>query len=179
MYLTEFSISLEGDSDIGAINGIRERLRIKIKVDHMHGNRAQKLAGLIKRTYYDKYIVCKDLHTYPQAIINKIYKDTLNNIEKHQHENVRLLVIKHAVEAWFLSDINAINSVFKCNINKEINNPESILDPSQYLHELLNNKGRWYYKERETSRKIMINSDFQKIRSKCKSFDQLLKIFES
>lgn len=145
----------------------------------MRGNDVKKLSSFIKHRYADNYIVCKDLHRYPRDSILSIFNRTMNNIPEYDRDNIHLVIVSHALEAWYLADINAINSVFGVNIRREIQNPEGIEDPADYLDDLLKKHGKRYRKNPTKAKEMMAQADLPLIRSKCPTFNELMTILEN
>jgi len=166
----------EGPTDRGAIRSVAKRLGIKVRVSLMLGNRVEKLKGTIigLAAYHDKFIVLKDLHTYQEDAINRRYGAVLKELDTYLKKKARLVIVRHAIEAWFLADINALNRTFNCRIEREIPNPEGIKDPAKKLNEILEGYGKRYYKSEEIGKKIMMEADLDKIAEKSSSFKRFL-----
>jgi len=177
IFLSEILFTVEGVTDRGAVKGVAHKYRKKIIVDLMDGNRACKIKGLIKTRKCEKYVLIKDLHTYEEQSIRKIYNNVKNNINAHLKDLVDLIIIKYEIETWFLSDIDAINKVFNCDIRIKINNTEDITDPSTYLDEILITHGKRYIKNEKLAYNIMQEANYEILSNKCSSFKAFLKYF--
>jgi len=175
--MSSFLLSVEGISDQGAFEGLNTRLSQIIKSNQTNGNRPNKICGYFKhRSGFSKYILCKDLHTFPIENINKIYNEAKGMLDDYDKPIFEKLVIQNAIEAWFLSDIDAINYVFNCNITTNVANPESIENPDDYLTNLLRKQGKEYIKSKEISKRIMMEMDLGLLQSKCSSYQDFINI---
>ncbi len=170
--------SLEGERDRGAIKGITVQLRRKIKTDLMGGNNVRRLKGLISARRVDAYIILKDLHRMTEQEIRAVYNQTRAKLDPHDRDRTHLVIIPHAIEAWFLGDINAINEVYGVNIVQPVPDPESIEKPDKYLNRLLQQFNKQYIKNEQKSREIIEKADLDAIRGKCPSFDSYMSITE-
>lgn len=166
----------EGMTERGAIRSIANELRIRVRVNPMHGNRLEKLTGTIRAhaTGYDKFIVLKDLHTYQEDTLRRRYNDVLRALDTHFRERTKFLIVRHAIEAWFLADINALNRTYNCRIEGEITNPEEIEDPAEELTRLLERYGKKYIKSEKAGARIMEEADLDKVSEKAPSFRTFL-----
>jgi hypothetical protein len=166
----------EGVTDRGAIKSVAKRLDLKVRVNLMHGNRLDKLIGTsrVLAAAYDKFIVLKDLHTYQEDTIRRRYRATLRALAAHLIGRIRFLTVRHAIEAWFLADINTLNRVYNCRIEREIMNPEEIEDPAERLTRLLERYGKRYIKSEKAGERIMKEADLQKVSEKAPSFRTFL-----
>lgn len=170
-------LSVEGPSDQGAFDGLNLRLPQIIIAHPTNGNRPNKICGYFKhRQGFSKYIMCKDLHSYRDQDINRLYNEAKSKLDDQDKPLFEKLTIKHAIEAWFLSDIMALNTVFHCDLITPIPNPEHIENPDGYLTELLRTQGKDYIKNRNVSKEIMKNIDLTKLEIKCSSFQDFIKI---
>lgn len=175
--MSSFLLTVEGPSDQGVFDGLNNRLPQNIIAKPVNGNRPKKISGFFKhRRGYNKYIMCKDLHTFPQEKINQFYNEAKNKLDRHDKPLFEQLTIKYAIEAWFLCDINALNITFNCNITQKVNDPEVIENPDIYLTTLLRKQGRNYFKGREVSRIIIENMDLTKLANKSTSYKKFIQI---
>ena len=170
-------LSVEGPSDQGVFDGLNQRLPQNIVAHPTNGNRPNKISGYFKhRQGFSKYIMCKDLHSYREQDINRLYNEAKAELDDQDKPLFEKLIIKFAIEAWFLSDIEALNTVSHCDINTPIINPENIENPDEYLTELLRTQGKDYIKNRNISKEIMKNIDLTKLHNNCSSYQDFINI---
>ena len=166
----------EGDTDVGAIRAVAKKLRVRVRPRRMIGNRPEKIArtcrALAQR--YDKFIVLKDLHRYREETIKRIYRDTLRFADASLGKEINFLIVRHAIEAWFLADADALSRIYNCRVT-EIPDPEEIENPAEELGRLLEKYGKRYIKSERISERIMNEADLQKVSKKSLSFKTFLK----
>ncbi|RLG95586.1 hypothetical protein DRO37_01960 [Candidatus Bathyarchaeota archaeon] len=169
-------VLVEGVTEKGAIKSIAKRLGAKIKVVLMRGNRIGKVRGVIRTlgSKYDKFIILKDLHKYPEKAIMERYNRIRRTISADLRERVKLVIVRHAIEAWFLADTDAVSRVFNCRWLRAIRDPESIEDPAEELNNMLKRKGKLYYKAENIAERIMREADLEVISKKASSFREFL-----
>jgi len=166
----------EGDTDVGAVRAIAKKLHVRARPRRMVGNRPKKIARTCRALAhrYDKFIVLKDLHKYQEGTIKRIYRETLGFVDSYFDKKIKFLIIRHAIEAWFLADADALSRIYNCRVN-EIPNPEEIENPAEELERLLEKYGKKYIKSERISERIMKEADLQKISKKSFSFRTFLK----
>jgi len=164
----------EGDTDVGAIKAVSKRLRVRVRPRRMVGNRPEKVARICRALAqeYDKFIILKDLHRYKEETIKRIRKDVLRVV--HFDKKIFFLIIRHAIESWFLADADALSRVYNCRVT-EISDPEEIENPADELGRLLGKHGKKYIKSEWVSKRIMDEADLQKVSKKSASFKKFLK----
>lgn len=172
--MPDIQFTVEGPTDRGAIKSVARRFRVKINTDLMYGNRVERLKGLIRSRYFDKYVIVKDLHRRKEESIRRTYNRVVRGVNSRYRNNIGLVIVKHEIEAWFLADIEALNRVYNCRINEEIRNPEDIPNPAEELDNLLRRYGKEYIKSESTASKIMEEVDLEKISEKAPSFRRFL-----
>jgi len=172
--LTKKIIIVEGIVDRGAIKGIMYRLNKTAEIKQIRGNRPKKVISIAKNETYDLLIIMKDLHYYTENQILNIFNNIKQNLNVEIYKKIALIIVKHAIESWFLSDINNLNKIYNINITKDISNPENITKPDYELKEILRNKGKNYIKNEEIAKRIMIKADFDQIMRKCVSFKKFI-----
>ena len=81
------------------------------------------------------------------------------------------------IEAWILADINAVTKVITGWVpDKNINNPEGINDPKEYLERMSRNNQRPRYVHAVHNPTIAKHLDVKKIYTKCSSFRPLFHL---
>ncbi|RLE91391.1 MAG: hypothetical protein DRN04_12900 [Thermoprotei archaeon] len=118
-------IFVEEPIDRGVVSAILEKLNLRktIKIRLMRGNRLELLPKYVN-AYKCKIIVLKDLHTLNEKYLLSKFNRIKNMIEQSSRKHVYLIIVKKAIEAWLLADIESITSHYKCNIKVHIGNPE-------------------------------------------------------
>ena len=166
----------EGDTDVGAIKAVAERLHVRARPRRMIGNRPEKIARTCRvlAQNYDKFIILKDLHRYREEAIERIRRKILGSVDAQTSTRIFFLIVRHAIEAWFLADADALSRVYNCRV-PEISDPEEIENPAEELGRLLERHGKKYIKSERISKRIMDESDLQKVSNKCPSFEKLLE----
>ena len=169
-------VLVKGVTEKGAIRSIAKRLDAKIKVVLMRGNRIEKVRGVIRTlgSKYDKFIILKDLHKYPEKAIMERYNRIRRTISADLRERVKLVIVRHAIEAWFLADTDAVSRVFNCRWFRAIRDPESIEDPAEELNNMLKREGKLYYKAENIAERIMKEADLEVISKKAAAFREFL-----
>lgn len=82
-----------------------------------------------------------------------------------------VLIPKEEIEAWLLSDINALKKVFKLKNTPSIPlNPESIDSPKEYLSRLVSRNSQTDYLNTIHNRKIAKELDLNNLKRRCNSF---------
>jgi len=178
--MSDILIMSEGVTDRGAIKTVAKRLRIRTRFVLMHGNQLRKIKGVVEvnSSKYDKFIVLKDLHTHREENIRKWYNAARRDLSAELRDRLTFVIVKHAIEAWFLADTDALNATYDCSINKEIFNPEDFPNPSEELENLLRKHGKSYIKSEESAARIMQEADLQKISDKAPSFRRLIDLLK-
>jgi len=166
----------EGDTDVGAIKAVAKRLHVRARPRRMIGNRPEKIARICKALAqnYDKFIILKDLHRYREERIEKIRGEILGFVDAQTSTKINFIIVRHAIEAWFLADTDALSKVYNCKV-PEISDPEEIENPAEKLGRLLEKHGKKYIKSERISKRIMDEADLQKVSRKCPSFEKLLE----
>ena len=159
-------VIVEGSSDRGAVEAILGKLNIKGKVLRMRGNNPDRAKRLIRSTCAGgmKAIVLKDLHRLPEDIVSRHLKK-IQSEAKGTMCNVQGIIVRKAIEAWILADIESIATGKKVKIG----NPECINEPNKELDRLIGYVKN-YYRAKELASKIRLNI----ARKRAKSLDQFL-----
>ncbi len=166
----------EGISDKESLQEIfkKENLRKKvIKFD----SRSRLLKKVNKYIFnynekVDIFIILVDSHcTDPLVTFNEVH----NSIELSNIEKVRIHIIKHALETWFLAEENAIKERFGINF-KTISNPETICKPDETLKELLRRAGIIKYQKSIHAKAISKMLNIENLRNKSENFSSFISL---
>ena len=172
-------VFVEGDTEEGFLRGLAERLSLRLKVIKMRGNRPDKLRGWLKVHRPHRCIVLKDLHRRSEEFVEELKRQLARlKIELQLSEEPRVVLVRRAIEAWFLADEVALKEMFGCDV-PAIENPEALSDPARKLSELLRARGKEYVKSYWVARKIAEILDIRKVSKKSKSFSEFLRSIKS
>lgn len=152
----------ENINNIG-IRNFKGRDRLLTKVNKYILN----LGGTI-----DIFIIVVDSHCTNSSIT---YNDVYNSIEESIVEKVRIHVIKHALESWFLAEGNAINRKFRKNFRFP-SNPEGICQPDKELVGFLRRAGRLKYNKSIDAKAISILLDTEDLKNKSRNFNSFIEL---
>jgi len=164
-------VLLEGPTDKGFIETLLTRLNIDGKVRLLGGNKPNKAKRYISSFLgksNGKIVILKDLHRHSHRTLQKI----VSLIEKPPQ--VRVVIVKHAIESWFLADPAAIQTIF--GHSKDIEDPENIPNPDEELDKIAQQCGKRYIKSLEIGRKFAQVCDIGLLKRKCKSFRKFLEV---
>ncbi|RLE78090.1 MAG: hypothetical protein DRJ52_10825 [Thermoprotei archaeon] len=175
--MSETVIFVEGPSDRGVVSAILKKLNLRktIKIRLMRGNKLEFLPKYIN-AYKCKIVVLKDLHTYNEEYLLARFNRIKNMIEKSLREHIYLIVVKKAIEAWLLADIESITSYYKRSIKVHIGDPEKIDDPAEELDKILNKCNKRYIKNENIAHNLALQIDLQKACRKSRSLSEFIKI---
>jgi len=164
-------VLLEGQTDKGFIETLFTRLNIDGKVRVLGGNNPNKARRYINSFLAksnNKIVILKDLHRHSQRMLQKI----ISLIERPPQ--VTVVIVKHAIESWFLADPAAIRTIF--GHSKDINEPEKIPNPDEELDKIAQQCGKRYIKGLEIGRKFAQVCDIRLLKQKCESFKKFLEV---
>lgn len=120
----------------------------------------------------DIFIILVDSHcTNPSITEQKVS----NTIDESIVEKVRIHVIKHALETWFLAEGNAINRKYRKNFQFPTN-PEGICKPDEELKNYLRRAGRLKYIKSKDAKAIARLLDTEKLKNVSKNFNSFIKL---
>ena len=120
----------------------------------------------------DIFIIVVDSHcTDPSITHNEVY----NIIEESIIEKVRIHVIKHALESWFLAEGNAINRKYRKNFRFP-SNPEGICQPDKELEDFLRRAGRLKYNKSIDAKAISKLLDTEDLKNKSRNFNSFIEL---
>lgn len=187
-----FAVLAEGDSDFETLAVIIKRIYAQLNPEAPRfrvggkgfGGGAKLLkngGGLLKSMHetgnWSRYVICHDADDQePEErkaqVIEKIIRPARLDC------NACALVPVRELESWILADINCLSKVFgKWRNVKDIQSPESIESPKEYLEHLCQNNGSPKYSEAFNYR-IAEFLDFDKVLKKCPSFSPLVDIIK-
>jgi len=170
-------VLVEGPSDKGFVEDILKRLGLKPRVIVMRGNRPEKAVNHIKaqKGSYDKAVILKDLHEREETVVKRLLERIYSKLKETGEETskIRCVVVRRAIESWFLADPEALEKTLGCRVN--VGDPEEISDPSQYLNQELEKHGKHYIKSMEISRRIARKINIEIARRRSKSFNEFIE----
>jgi hypothetical protein len=166
-------IIVEGQSDKGFLEAVLKRLNVEFKILQQRGNRPEKAARMIKaeseRSYFDKIIVVKDLHKLEIDLIDEHLNEIKRLLPQDLRSRTKTLIVRRSIESWILCGFR--------ELKKELDrNPEELDDPEAVLKELLQRKGRQYFKSWGKAFHMGKEVDIEEIRANCRTFDQFLSL---
>jgi len=168
-------ILCEGISDKDSIKEIldKENLRISIVRFNSRSRLIKKVNNYIRsHNEVDAFIIVIDSHcTDPIETYNNAY----NKIGLSDMENVKIHVIQHALESWFLAEGSAINRKYRQNFNFPLN-PEAICKPDETLDGLLRRAGRLKYIKAVDAKAISKMLDTEDLKNKCENFKSFINL---
>jgi len=114
-------------------------------------------------------VVMHDLDDNKEKVLRKSIEEKIRNINCI---NRLILIPIFEVEAWLLSDSNALTKTFKIqnNIKDQINNPETIKDPKKHIGELVRKNCNIRYVNSIHNKKIAQEICIDELSRKCRSF---------
>ena len=154
----------------------------RVRVFPMRGNKVEKLAGWVLAFYsrYARFVVLKDLESYEESVIRERFQEALRRVEAELGSagpDVRLVIVRRAVESWLLADPDAIEAVIGCKlgsrIRRSLERPEQIDKPKGLLAHLARRCGRIY--NPGLSARIAASLDLNLARKRAPSLDDFLK----
>jgi len=172
-----FGLISEDNSDIEVIRKILlnyfddSDFSVKKFVGNGCGKIKQKCAAwtenLLKRGC-DHVLIFHDSDNNPTDIIRTLLQNKLGN-----HCEAVIIIPIQEIEAWLLSDANAIRTTFNLKRTpKKIHNTESIISPKEYLRDLVWRHGRKPYINTIHNARIAENIALSNFR-RCPSFRPL------
>jgi len=165
---------VEGITDKAAVKALCERLRIQSTTRMMKGNRPRKVEGLIEKELLkigvDRVIIVKDLRSSQKILgeMSRLVRRISNLIRTD------LIIIRPAIEAWFLSDPTAIEEVL--GHRSEVRNPEECEDPAEELDRVARRCGKRYIKSARLVRRIIERMNLNRAKRRCSSLDLFINI---
>ncbi|MCS4542454.1 MAG: DUF4276 family protein [Euryarchaeota archaeon] len=165
-------IIVEGPSDEKVIKEIATRLGIPIRVRVAKGKpellkKMDSYALLLREC--EKVIALIDSHC---TEISKV-EDEVTRARKNSQREIKICIVRHAIEAWFLADENALGEFVENPT--AISNPEEICKPDEEIEKLFRNSGKEYLKTRDAL-KLINKINFTSVERKCESFKSFLKL---
>ena len=174
-------IIAEDHSDIDTLKVLIRRLsdiRFKIKGHATEGcaKLRRKCSAIVKNWYAQGityFIICHDLDSDNQKELAKLKKDLCKKVETIPNcKNVVCIVIPiQELEAWFLADISVLQKQFKGIKLKEINHPERIRSPKEYIKKA-SCKQKWkpLYSNTTHNKELAQDLDLKKVQARCPAF---------
>ena len=120
----------------------------------------------------DIFIIVVDSHCTDPSITND---EVYNSIEVSIIESVRIHVIKHALESWFLAEKNAINRKYRKNFRFP-SNPEGICQPDKELEGFLRRAGRLKYNKSVDAKAISKLLDTEDLKTNSSNFYSFIEL---
>lgn len=166
----------EGISDRDSLKEIFKKEDIRKKV--IKFNSKPRLLKKVNKYIHandeivDIFIIVVDSHcTDPSVTYNEVHR----RIEPFNIEKVRIHIIKHALETWFLAEENAIKERFGINF-RTISNPETICKPDETLKELLRRAGIIKYQKSIHAKAISKMLNIENLRNKSENFSSFISL---
>ncbi|MEM0991626.1 MAG: DUF4276 family protein [Bacteroidota bacterium] len=179
---------VEDSSDFDTVRALIKKhigvkgLRFKKKAGGGCGkmrNKALSYAKELKNKGCNMVILVHDLDGRE---LEKLRSDLSFFVKKSPAEFNFICIPNEEIEAWLLSDENAVNDLFKLSKKmKSISNPENITSPKEHLEKIIyqnSNKTKRYISTQHNL-KIAELMDIGKASKKCKSFEELLVFLDS
>jgi len=154
----------------------------RTRIRPMRGNRVEKLAGFIIAYFsrYDRFVVLKDLESYEESNIRQRFQEAVRRARTRLGLvglDVRLIIVRRAVEAWLLADPDAIEMATNCRLSERVRRrlgqPERIYKPKDVLVHILRRCGKGYHSRLAAKIAEHVNLDIA--RKKAPSLDEFLK----
>jgi hypothetical protein len=165
---------VEGPTDKAAVKALCERLGIRSTVRIMEGNKPRKAEGLIEQDLLkigvDRIIILKDTRS-SQTLLGE-----MSRLVRRISDLIRtdLIIIRQALEAWFLSDPTTVERVL--GHRSEVRNPEECEDPAKELDRVARRCGKRYIKSARLVRRIVERMNLNRARRRCSSLDLFINI---
>ncbi len=158
------AIFVEGDSDVGFIDGLCRRLGIKCRVYNLGGNRPDKAVRKARAVAERSQLVVflKDTHNLTDDFLSGFERKVYSDLEDLRREGnkIRVLRVIKSVESWILAGL--------CE-----QNPEGIDEPVTRLRSKL--KGR-IVKTEHFYRRLARKIDVEHAADRSESFREFLKV---
>ncbi len=169
-------ILCEGISDLESLKEIfiKENIRTKIIKFDSRSRLLKKMNNYIQvfNGIVDFFIILVDSHcTNP----SKTYNEVSNQIVPYNRDKIRIHVIEHALESWFLAEENAIKTRFRINF-KAIPNPESICKPDETLKDLIRRSGTIRYRKSVHAKAISKLLNTEDLKYKSENFNSFIEL---
>ncbi|MEM8525522.1 MAG: DUF4276 family protein [Bacteroidota bacterium] len=122
------------------------------------------------------------VHDLDGRELEKLREDLSFFVKKSPAEFNFICIPNEEMEAWLLSDEDAVNNLFKLNKKiKAISNPEKIKSPKEHLGKIVdqNSNKRKRYINTQHNLKIAELIEVDKIAAKCESFKELLDFLDN
>jgi hypothetical protein len=169
-------ILCEGISDLESLKEIfkKENLRIKIIQFNSRSRLLKKVNQYIFNYYgmVDIFIILVDSHCTDPS---NTYTEVNNHIEFENKDKVRIHIIKHSLETWFLVEENAIKSRFRINF-RSIPNPESICKPDETLNTIIRKSGTIQYRKSIHAKAISAMLNTEDLKNKSENFRSFIEL---
>lgn len=168
-YLTNRrGIIVEGQHDAIVYDSLLRKMGFIPKIRIARGNqrmirKIHVYVEMLRDKNYNKIVALKDLNS---RTIDELY-DECSDFPS----DVSLCIAKKTMEAWLLSDEEALRTQFKNPRVSTFNHPEELDDPKSTLRRLYLENGKKYVAKRALP-KIINHMNIQKIRDKCPSFSE-------
>ena len=154
----------------------------RTRIKPMRSNRVERLAGFIIAYFsrYDRFVILKDLESFKENTIKQRFQKAVGRVRKRlpgMSLDIRLVIVRRAVEAWLLADPSAIEKATNCRLSerlrKRLGQPEQIDKPKDTLARILQRCGKEY--NSKLAIKIAEHVDIEVARRKAPSLDEFLK----
>ena len=159
-------VIVEGISDRGVVEGLAERLGVKVKVLLMRGNRPRKVSRMVNAALstdaYDKVIILKDTHKLPEGKVRELSDRAVKEVD---HERKYVVIVKKSIESWILAGIG-------------VSKAEEVDEPDKYLNTLLSRAGRRYIKSEELARKLISEVDLSRAQRNSESLREFMELLK-
>lgn len=165
----------EGKSDKGVLEQISQKTGIIFKHRLMNSNdlrKAKSYANILLEGGCNKVIILKDLHSSSQIETEKRF------IKAGCKKEVKLCVVVRTIEAWLLSDEQAINDYLNTKM-KPVPNPEGLRDPVKSLSAVfVKAKDKSYLKGGKDPVEIAKRMNLNVLGKKCPSFHLFMRLVQ-
>jgi len=184
-----FAILAEADSDIGALKTLIRRILGDNSVP-IRGKSYDGCGTLLKKGARDlaafigvgasHFIICHDADgSEPNDVSAAVIARVISPL-KTRPSSYCVVVPVQELEAWLLSDMNALTTAVKKFQAREIPNPENISDPKKQIIRLgRDESGKEQYDPVVHNEKVAKWIDLAILRQKCRSFRPFLEYVES